>query len=31
MAGALGFTVPVWDPKIRGTLFRGPYNRDPTI
>ena len=18
-------------PKIRGTLFRGPYNKDPTI
>ena len=24
--------TPIWEfPKIRGTLFRGPYNKDPTI
>ena len=24
--------APIWEfPEIRGTLFRGPYNRDPTI
>ena len=23
---------PIWEfPKIRGTLFGGPYNKDPTI
>ena len=23
---------PIWEfPKIRGTLFWGPYNKDPTI
>ena len=28
--GGLGFRV--WEfPKIRGTLFWGPYNKDPTI
>ena len=26
------FRVPIREfPKIRGTLFRGPYNKDPTI
>ena len=24
--------LPIWEfPKIRGTLFWGPYNKDPTI
>ena len=24
--------VPKWEfPKMRGTLFWGPYNKDPTI
>ena len=28
--GSIGFRV--WEfPKIRGTLFWGPYNKDPTI
>ena len=32
-----GFMLPhnfgtIWEfPKIRGTLFGGPYNKDPTI
>ena len=27
---ALGFRI--WEfPKVRGTLFWGPYNKDPTI
>ena len=26
------FGLPKWEfPKIRGSLFVGPYNRDPTI
>ena len=25
-------SIHTWEfPKIRGTLFRGPYNKDPTI
>ena len=28
----LAQVVPIWEfPKIRGTIFRVPYNRDPTI
>ena len=24
--------VPIWEfPKIRGTLFGGSYNKDPTV
>ena len=24
--------IPIWEfPKVRGTLFGGPYNKDPTI
>ena len=24
--------LPIWEfPEIRGTLFWGPYNKDPTI
>ena len=27
-----GAYTPIWEfPKIRGTLFWGPYNKDPTI
>ena len=27
-----GAQTPVWEfPEIRGTLFWGPYNKDPTI
>ena len=27
-----GWGAPVWEfRKIRGTLFWGPYNKDPTI
>ena len=28
--GSIGFRVEEF-PKIRGTLFWGPYNKDPTI
>ena len=28
----VGSSVQSWEfPKIRGTLFGGPYNKDPTI
>ena len=27
-----GFRGQIWEfPRIRGTLFGGPYNKDPTI
>ena len=30
--GARVSTVRIWEfPKIRGTRFGGPYNKDPTI
>ena len=30
--GFRGISTSIWEfPKIRGTLFEGPYNKDPTI
>ena len=30
--GLLSNSIPLWEfPKIRGTFFWGPYNKDPTI
>ena len=31
-SGWTAFRVRMWEfPRIRGTLFGGPYNKDPTI